>query len=75
MARFVLARSVRFMPKWEPDDDPAVMAAGLYAALRDFDAGGVDEIFARLPAATDGLSPAIADRLRRAAAGRVVSCA
>jgi hypothetical protein len=59
----------------EPDDDPAVTAAGLYAALRDFDADGVDEIFARLPAATDGLSQAIADRLRRAAAGRVVSCA
>jgi L-threonylcarbamoyladenylate synthase len=59
----------------EPVDDPAVTAAGLYAALRDFDADGVDEIFARLPAATDGLSQAIADRLRRAAAGRVVSCA
>jgi len=23
IARFVMARSVRFMPKWEPDDDPA----------------------------------------------------
>lgn len=23
IARFVLARSVRFMPKWDPDDDPA----------------------------------------------------
>jgi DNA-directed RNA polymerase specialized sigma24 family protein len=23
VARFVLARSVRFMPKWEPEDDPA----------------------------------------------------
>ena len=23
VARFVLARSVRFMPKWDPDDDPA----------------------------------------------------
>jgi len=23
IARFVLARSVRFMPRWEPDDDPA----------------------------------------------------
>jgi len=57
-----------------PDDDAAVMAARLYAALREFDADGVDEIFARLPQATDGLSEAIADRLRRAAAGRVVSC-
>ena len=57
-----------------PDADPAATAARLYAALRDFDAAGVDEIFARLPATTDGLSQAIADRLRRAAAGRVVDC-
>jgi hypothetical protein len=34
----------------------------------------MDEIFARLPLTTDGLSVAIADRLRRAAAGRVVRC-
>jgi hypothetical protein len=33
-----------------PDDDAEVMAARLYAALRAFDAEGVDEIFARLPA-------------------------
>jgi hypothetical protein len=57
-----------------PDDDPAVTAARLYAALRDFDAAGVDAILARLPPAVDGLSQAIADRLRRAAAGRVVHC-
>jgi L-threonylcarbamoyladenylate synthase len=57
-----------------PDADPSVMAARLYAALRDFDAAGVDEIFASLPPTTDGLSPAVADRLRRAAAGRVVDC-
>jgi hypothetical protein len=50
------------------------MAARLYAALREFDAAGVDEIFARLPEATGGLSQAVADRLRRAAAGRVVDC-
>jgi len=57
-----------------PDDDPAITAARLYAALRDFDTAGVDEILARLPTTTDGLSQAIADRLRRAAAGRVVDC-
>ena len=57
-----------------PDADPAVMAARLYAALRDFDAAGVDDIFASLPPSADGLSPAVADRLRRAAAGRIVDC-
>ena len=58
-----------------PDDDAAVTAARLYAALREFDAAGVEEIFASLPTTTDGLSHAVADRLRRAAAGRVVRCA
>ena len=58
-----------------PDADAAVTAARLYAALREFDAAGVEEIFASLPPATDGLSQAVADRLRRAAAGRVVHCA
>jgi L-threonylcarbamoyladenylate synthase len=57
-----------------PDADPAVTAARLYATLRDFDASGVDEILATLPATADGLSPAVADRLRRAAAGRVIEC-
>ena len=58
----------------EPDGDAEVTAARLYAALRAFDADGVDEIYARLPPATGGLALAIADRLRRAAAGRVVWC-
>jgi len=57
-----------------PDDDAAVMAARLYAALREFDAAGMDDIFARLPSTTDGLSEAVVDRLRRAAAGRIVHC-
>jgi len=57
-----------------PDDDAAEMAARLYAALRGFDAAGVDEILAALPASTGGLSQAVADRLRRAAAGRIVRC-
>jgi L-threonylcarbamoyladenylate synthase len=58
----------------EPDEDVAAMAARLYAMLREFDAAGVDEIFARLPPATGGLAHAVADRLRRAAAGRIVRC-
>jgi L-threonylcarbamoyladenylate synthase len=57
-----------------PDADPAVMAARLYASLREFDAAGVDEILASLPPAAEGLFPAVADRLRRAAAGRVIDC-
>jgi L-threonylcarbamoyladenylate synthase len=54
--------------------DATAMAARLYAALRELDSLGVDEILARLPPATGGLSQAIADRLRRAAAGRIVRC-
>jgi L-threonylcarbamoyladenylate synthase len=55
-------------------NDPGAIAARLYAALRELDAAGVDEILARaLPEAGD-LGPAIGDRLRRAAAGRVVRC-
>jgi len=44
----------------------------LYAALRDLDAAGVDLIVARAFSQDDGLGLAIADRLRRAAAGRIV---
>ena len=53
--------------------DPSAIAAGLYAALRDLDAVPVDLILAR-SFDGDGLSRAVADRLRRAAAGRVFSC-
>ncbi len=55
-----------------PDDDLAAVAAGLYAALRDLDAWGADIILARGFPADLGLGVAIHDRLRRAAAGRVV---
>ena len=48
------------------------VAAQLFATLRDLDASGVDLILARAIARVDGLGPAIQDRLRRAAAGRIV---
>jgi L-threonylcarbamoyladenylate synthase len=54
--------------------DAAAIAARLYAALRELDAAGVDEILARALPELDGLGPAIGDRLRRAAAGRIVRC-
>ena len=54
--------------------DAATMAARLYAALRELDAAGVDEIFARAHPVSAGLGDAIGDRLRRAAAGRVIRC-
>ncbi len=47
-------------------DDRAGMARGLYAALRDLDAAGVDVVIAALPPAA-GLGEAVGDRLRRAA--------
>jgi L-threonylcarbamoyladenylate synthase len=50
----------------------AQVAASLYAALRELDAAGVDLILARGVPGAAGLGAAIADRLRRAAAGRIV---
>lgn len=54
------------------DPDPAVVASRLFATLRDLDASGVDLILARGVLRLDGLGLAIQDRLRRAAAGRIV---
>ena len=54
--------------------DPAAIAERLYAALRELDAAGVDEILARVSPVTGGLGDAIGDRLQRAAAGRVIQC-
>jgi L-threonylcarbamoyladenylate synthase len=53
----------------ELPDDPAAMAARLYAALRDLDALGVRTIVAVVPDAV-GLGEAIADRLHRAGGPR-----
>jgi L-threonylcarbamoyladenylate synthase len=50
-------------------DDAAGMARGLYAALRDLDAAGIDVVIAALPPAA-GLGEAVGDRLRRAAGPR-----
>lgn len=52
-----------------PSGDLAEAAAGLYAALRELDAGGVQTI-AVTPIPDTGLGVAINDRLRRAAAPR-----
>jgi L-threonylcarbamoyladenylate synthase len=54
------------------DPDPAVVAARLFATIRELDASGVDLILARGVPTLDGLGLAIQDRLRRAAAGRVL---
>jgi len=48
------------------------IARGLYASLRELDAAALDAIFARAFRDEGGLGGAIADRLRRAAAGRIV---
>ena len=50
------------------------VAQRLYAALRAVDTAGVDLILARTVSAEEGLGAAIRDRLRRAAAGRIVAC-
>jgi len=54
--------------------DPAGVAARIYAALRELDRAPIDVILARDAAGTEGLGPAIRDRLTRAADGRVVRC-
>ena len=52
-------------------DLPAI-ASRLYTAMRDLDGAGVAQILARSFSTDDGLGVAIQDRLRRAAAGRIV---
>ena len=55
-----------------PEHDAQALAANLYNALRTLDASGVDVILARAFTDQSGLIVAIHDRLRRAAAGRIV---
>jgi L-threonylcarbamoyladenylate synthase len=55
-----------------PAADPAGMALRLYAALRDLDREGIEAIFALGIEAEGGLAVALRDRLRRAAAGRII---
>jgi len=57
-----------------PAADLDAVAANLYAALRELDNGAVDLILAHGFADARGVGPALRDRLRRAAAGRVVQC-
>jgi L-threonylcarbamoyladenylate synthase len=52
--------------------DGQSVAATLYERLRELDARGVDLILVRGCTAEDGIAPAVQDRLRRAAAGRIV---
>jgi L-threonylcarbamoyladenylate synthase len=57
-----------------PEREPATVALRLYSALRNLDEAGIDLILVRGFAADTGLGLAIQDRLRRAAAGRIVHC-
>ncbi len=54
------------------ESDPSEVAARLYAALRECDDMGVDVILCRVLTTHHALTPAIQDRLLRAAAGRIV---
>jgi L-threonylcarbamoyladenylate synthase len=55
-----------------PDPDPAMVASRLFATIRELDGSGVDLILARGVSTLEGVGLAIQDRLRRAAAGRIV---
>lgn len=57
-----------------PSHELHVVASRLYAAIRELDAAGLDVILARQFPADSGLGLAVQDRLRRAAAGRIVRC-
>lgn len=52
---------------------PEVAAAGIFAALRAFDAAGVDVILAE-GVLESGVGHAVMNRLRKAAGGRIVRC-
>ena len=54
------------------EQEPAEVAARLYAALRECDDSGGDIVLVRALATHHALSAAICDRLRRAAAGRII---
>ena len=56
-----------------PEHDLRAVAAELYDALREFDSAGVDVVLARGFPPHEGLGLAIQDRLRRAAAGRIIT--
>ena len=57
-----------------PAADADAIASRLYASLRELDARGVDRILVRAFGGRGGLATALQDRLRRAAAGRIVRC-
>jgi L-threonylcarbamoyladenylate synthase len=59
------------MLTWDNQSAEAI-ASELYATFRRMDAAGVDVILAAGIDGTDGLAAALRDRLRRAAAGRIV---
>jgi L-threonylcarbamoyladenylate synthase len=54
------------------EHDLPMIASRLYMAFRELDTSGVSRIFVRAFSTDDGLGVAIHDRLRRAAAGRIV---
>jgi L-threonylcarbamoyladenylate synthase len=69
---FAFASDSLHVERLGSERDMSIIATNLYNALRQLDAAGVDLILARMPGSSSGLGVAIHDRLRRAAAGRVI---
>lgn len=53
------------------EDKPAELAGRLFAALRELDRDDIDRIYARCPK-DDGVGFAVANRLKKAAGGRII---
>ena len=68
------AKATTVRPSIGATTDLPTRAKRLYTGMRELDRAGVDVILARDIDGREGLAPALRDRLRRAAGGRIIAC-